>query len=173
MPKVRTSQLPSDALLSRYVKDGCHTDCYTADIPICISHEQFVLAFYTTTLFKMERLILKLAASRPSTDKQAAALADGQGHKFAAWSVEDRCNNQLLMCDFQGRTRSWLMTKNIKNADIPSTRLFFGSAVVPVRNKQTGEEDIGAVFRSLLGFHKIYSIALLSAAASKLLRDNE
>jgi hypothetical protein len=172
MSKVRTSHFPPGALLSRYEKDGCHTDCYVTDIPVSVSHEQFVLAFYTTPLFKLERLILKLAASRPSTDEQAAVLASGQGENFAAWSVEDRCSNQILMCDFQGRTRSWLMTEDIENGDIPGTRLLFGSAVVPVRNNRTGEEGLGTIFRLLLGFHKLYSVALLSSAAAKLIRAN-
>lgn len=172
MPKVRASHLPAGALLSRYEKDGCHTDCYVTDIPVSVSHEQFVLAFYTTTLFKLERLILKLVVSRPSTDEQAAALASARGEKFAAWSVEDRCSNQLLMCDFQGRTRSWLMTADIENGDIPGTRLFFGSAVVPVRNRRTGVEGLGITFRLLLGFHKLYSVALLSSARVRLIRVN-
>ena len=172
MSNINKSHLPLGALLSRYETEGCHTDCYVTDIPICVSHEQFVLAFYTTILFKLERLILKWAVSRPSSDEQAAALASGRGENFAAWSVEDRCSNQLLMCDFQGRTRSWLMTAILEDENDVSTRLFFGSAVVPARNKRTGVEGIGITFRLLLGFHKLYSIALLYSAKARLTRLN-
>lgn len=170
MAKVNASHLPSGALLRRYEKDGCHTDCYVTDIPLWVSHEQFVLAFYTTALFKLERLILKFAVSRPSTDEQAAALAAGRGEQFAAWSVEDRCSNQLLLSDMHGRTRSWLMTAEIEHAGMPGTRLFFGSAVTPVRNRRTGEETLGIGFKLLLGFHRLYSVALLSSAAARLTR---
>ncbi len=48
------------------------------------------------------------------------------------------------------------------------TRLFFGSAVIPVENAKTGKLTLGPGFRALLGFHKVYSKALLSAAKSRL-----
>ena len=66
-------------------------------------------AFYTTWLFRLERWILRLAVARPSTDEEAHQLARGEREAFAAWSVEARAPDQLLMCDFTGRTRSWLM----------------------------------------------------------------
>jgi hypothetical protein len=72
---------------------------------------------------------------------------------FAAWSVEAHTGNQLLMCDFQGRTRSWFM--------VSGTRLLFGSAVVPVTVTESR-------FRWLLGLHRLYSRALLRAARSRL-----
>ena len=168
MPKIHASPLPTQALLSRYTKDGSYTDCYSTDVPITVSHEQFVVAFYTTWLFKIERLILKLAVSRPSTDEQAVAVAAGDTDQFAAWSVEDRASNQLLMCDMHGKTRSWFMTEGIEIGGVLGTRVYFGSAVVPARNKGDKSKGIGTLFRLLLGFHKLYSIALLSSAASKL-----
>jgi hypothetical protein len=130
--------------------------------------KQFVTAFYTTSLFKLERIILKWAVSRPSTDVQAEQLASGATDVFAAWHVEKRCENQLLMCDFQGRTRSWLMVAPLKNDSSPATRLYFGSAVIPVEDAKTGRPEFGPGFRALMGFHKVYSKALLSAAKSRL-----
>ena len=50
--------------------------------------------------------IERWAISRPSPDTQARDLAIGERDAFAAWSVEDRSENQLLMCDFYGCTRS-------------------------------------------------------------------
>lgn len=168
MAKVKSCQIPPVALLKRYQKTGFHTDCFTTDVAVGVSQEQFVLAFYSTRLFRLERFILKWAVSRPSTDAQLAMLASEKASEFAAWSVEDRSENQLLLTDFQGRTRSWLMTDHLE-ADVGfHTRLYFGSAVVPVLNKQTGEQRLGFAFRALLGFHKLYSVALLSAAAAKL-----
>lgn len=163
---ISACQLPDEALLRRYNRNGHYTDCYITEVSSPVAHEQFVFAFYTTALFKMERFILKWAVSRPSTDAQAAGLASGQENRFAAWSVEDRCENQLLLSDFQGRTRSWLMVEPVENG----TRLYFGSAVVPVKDKASGELRLGILFRLLLEFHKLYSVALLYSAKRRLAR---
>jgi hypothetical protein len=74
------------------------------------------------------------------------------------------------MCDYQGRTRSWLMSAAAPDGDATRTRLYFGSAVVPALNPRSGRNEMGFVFRALLGFHKIYSRVLLGAAATRLLK---
>jgi hypothetical protein len=74
----------------------------------------------------------------------------------------------LLMCDFQGSTRSWLMC--LPGDDTRSTRLYFGSAVVPQIDPRTKEKRMGLAFRLLSGFHKRYSRALLSAATARASR---
>lgn len=163
---IRTCELPPDALLRRYVDAGAYTDCYRLDLPARCTHAEYVAAFYTTWLFKLERAILARFVARPSTDAQAGELARGARDAFAAWTVEARAPDQLLMCDFQHRTRSWLMSV----AESETTRLYFGSAVVPVADARTGEKRMGAAFRALLGFHKLYSRALLRAAAARLAR---
>ena len=48
------------------------------------------------------------------------------------------------------------------------TRLYFGSAVVPVVSRQSAKAEMGFAFRALLGFHKLYSRALLGAASARL-----
>ena len=164
--------MPSGALLSRYETSGTHTDCYFTDVPVRVSQEQFVQAFYSTALFRLERFILKWAVSRPSTDIQLAQLAGGHASEFAAWSVEDRTDNQLLMSDFRGRTRSWLMSSHMDVNAGGHSKLYFGSAVVPVANRKTGEQRLGFAYKALLGFHKLYSVALLSAAAARLVKEN-
>lgn len=123
-------------------------------------------AFYTTWLFRLERWILRFAVARSSTDEQARQLARGERQAFAAWSVEARATDQLLMCDFTGRTRSWLMVAPAAGAS--GTRLYFGSVVVPVRDPKTGETSLGPVHGPLIGFHKFYSRMLLGAAARRL-----
>jgi len=166
---IRTCPLPDDALLRRYQRYA-YADCYTAALAGTVVHREFVTAFYTTWLFKLERLILKCLVSKPSTDAQAEQLADGTLNTFAAWRVEDRGENQLLMCDFMGRTRSWLMTTS--EGGTGGTRLYFGSAVVPIRDPNTGRSSLGFGFTALLGFHKLYSRALLRAASRKLRKSN-
>jgi len=128
-------------------------------------------AFYTTALFKMERALLKWFAGRPSTDADANALATGAASRFAAWSVEGRAQRQILLADFTGRTRSWLMTQAIEHADgSGETLLYFGSAVLPAGTADTGETIRNLTFSALLGFHKLYSRLLLGAARRRALR---
>jgi hypothetical protein len=75
-----------------------------------------------------------------------------------------------LLTDMTGRTRSWLMVAPTGNGDSGGTQLYFGSAVVPVADLATGARRMGFVFGALLGFHKLYSRALLWSARRKLTR---
>jgi hypothetical protein len=163
---IQSCPLPDNALLSRYRNEDAYTDCYMIDISMRVSHAQYVNAFYTTFVFKLERFILKWTVSKPSTDAQAKQLADGARDSFAAWTVEARTEDQLLMCDFASRTRSWLMIVPLESDG--GTRLYFGSAVVPIVDFRTGKSTLGLGVRLLLGFHRIYSVVLLYAAKSRL-----
>jgi hypothetical protein len=154
-------------LLARYAGEGGYADCYTAVLERPVTHADFVEAFYTGGVFKIERLLLRWFLSKSSTDAQVKQLAAGEVDTFSAWRVEGRATNQLLMCDIQGRTRSWLMVA--PSAQGSSTQLYFGSAVVPVADR-AGKRRMGALFKALLGFHKLYSRILLGAACSRLRR---
>lgn len=165
---IESCKLPEGALLARYQEAGAYTDCYTTDIAGPVSHAQYVRAFYTTFPFRLERLILKWLVSKPSKDADVDQLATGATATFAAWRVEARSDNQLLLCDFRGSTRSWLMTAPPATDRGGGTRLYFGSAVVPRKNAQTGISKMAFVFRALLGFHKLYSLVLLYSAKSRL-----
>jgi len=168
MVSIQACELPDDALLRKYLHGGAYADCYFTDVAQPVSQAEYVEAFYTTAVFKLERLLLRWLVSRPSTDLQARELASGQRTTFAAWSVEASKADQLLLSDFQGRTRSWLMS--VPAPGNQATRLFFGSAVVPLVDRRTGEARMGFGFRALLGFHKLYSRVLLRAAAARLAR---
>ena len=161
--------LPTNALLAKYANSGAYTDCFATDVARTVSHAGFVEAFYTGRLFKLERLLLRVFLCKPSTDLQARQLAAGELNEFAAWTVEERAGNELLLCAVDGRTRSWLM---VSTTDVPSgTRLYFGSALLPGRktgNASTGKPTMGFTFKALLSFHNFYSRALLSAAARRL-----
>jgi len=160
--------IPDGALLNIYLGEGAYTDCYVTDVSGSVSHVQYVVAFYTTLVFKLERLILKMVVSKPSTDAQAKQLAAGSIDTFAAWHVEARSENQLLMSDFRRRTRSWLMVVPMASASGMRTRLYFGSAVVLVGNSSMGRVIPGFGFRALIGFHRLYSEVLLYATRSRL-----
>jgi hypothetical protein len=167
MPSVLSAPLPPHALLATYRESGAYTDGYvtTLDRPVALA--SYIDAFYTTPLFKLERLILAAFAGRPSTDLQARQLAIGQLDTFAAWRVEARQADQILLADLSGRTRSWLM---VAPSEGGGTQLYFGSAVVPVADPASGQRRMGLAFRALLGFHTLYSRALLFSARRKLTR---
>ena len=160
--------LPDHALLGSYSRSGAFTDCYATELAGTFSHAEYVQAFYTTWVFRLERLILKWAIARPSTDEQARQLAEGSVDEFSAWYVESRSEDQLLMSDFQGRTRSWLMVAPAGSGNDTRTRLYFGSAVLPATDAKAGTARLGPVFSALMGFHKLYSHVLLYAAKSRL-----
>jgi hypothetical protein len=158
--------LPDAALLKAYQRDGGYVDCYSTDIAAPVSIAQFVEAFYTTRIFKLERTILRWALSLPSTDDEARKLGTGEGDRFSAWKVEQRAQDQLLLCPIGARTRSWLMVAPAAGG----TRLYFGSAVVPAKNRQAGPAGMGFTYRALLGCHRHYSKILLEAAQARTAR---
>ena len=165
MPAIRPCHPPPDALLRRYIAADAFVDCYVTEVARSVSCAEYVEAFYTTAVFKLERSILRIAVSRPSTDAEARQLARGERDAFAAWTVEGRTPDQLLMADIGGRTRSWLM---VAPSGTGSTLLYFGSAVVPVRDRKSDRASLGPLFSALLGFHKLYSRVLLLSARSSL-----
>lgn len=166
--RVSPCPVPADALLSRYGEGGEHrggfADAYAVVVAGTVPHADYVAAFYTTPLFRVERAILRWLAGRPSTDADAQALAHG-AERFAAWRVEARAPDQVLLADFTGRTRSWLAVEAVAGG----TRLWFGSAVVPRVDPRSGERRMGFAFAALLGFHRLYSRLLLAAARRRLL----
>ncbi len=173
MSSIRSCDIPPGALLGQYLQGGGYADCYATEVGRAVTQAEYVEAFYSTPVFKLERLLLAWFASRPSTDAQARELAQATRSRFAAWCVEARSADQLLLCDFQGRTRSWLMSAAADRGDgggAPRTRLYFGSAVVPAVSRRTGRSRMGFAFRALLGFHKLYSRVLLRAACARLQR---
>jgi hypothetical protein len=166
---INACSLPADALLAKYAHAGSYTDCFSTEVLGQVSQAEYVEAFYTGGIFKIERHLLRWFLSKPSTDSEATQLATGGLNTFSAWRVEGRTANQLLMRDLAGRTRSWLMVAPLSPASQSRTRLYFGSAVVPVTH-ESGQASMGFIFKALLGFHKLYSRVLLNSATSRLAR---
>ncbi len=167
MSSVKRCEIPPGTLLAGCVRTGAYADCYVTQVERSVSHAEYVEAFYTTALFKVERLILRWLVARPSSDLDAKRLAAGSTETFAAWTVEGRAKDQLLLADFSGRTRSWLMVSPPETGNA-GTRLYFGSAVVPRLRAVPEKNTLGVSFTFLLGFHKLYSRALLLAARRRL-----
>jgi len=156
--------VPPDSLLDRLARArGAFADAYALELPRAVTLADFVEAFYTTRLFKVERALISLLG-KPSSDAMARAVARGEGPRIAVWTVEARTADELLMHEDSGATRSWFKVE----PGSAGTRLWFGSAVVPRRRGPGGEPRFSAVFHALLGFHRWYSRALLVAAARKL-----
>lgn len=163
---MRTSDTspPPDSLLAGLAQArGAFADAYALQFPRAVTLAEFVEAFYTTRLFKLERMLLALFG-RPSSDADIHALAAGEDRRMAVWTVEARRPGELLMHEDSGATRSWFKAEPGSGG----TTLWFGSAVVPRRRSPGGEPRFGPGFHALLGFHRWYSRALLRAAARRL-----
>lgn len=156
---VREGSLPSKSLLAAYRVEGGHVDCYIADLPHPVDLPRLITAFYTSMAFRPERWLLGVLLGKRADNRDVARLAAGEVERFSAWSVEARTDTEILLCDFQGKTRSWLMV----TPQGTGTRIYFGSAVVPARSRTDR-----AAFSALLWFHRWYSRRLLSSAAARL-----
>jgi len=163
--KVSQPELPSDSLLIRYRESKDFTDCYQISINQKINLHEYVNAFYTSWLFKLERFIIKWLVNKPSTDQDVELLARSETSEFSAWSVEERTENQLLLCDYQGQTRSWL---SVVNQDNESSQIYFGTAVVYRKDKKGRTIEFNQVFKFISLFHHFYAKALIRCAAKKL-----
>ncbi len=169
MPAVHPCEVPLSSLLRRYGGGGGFADCYMAEVAGDVSQQAFIAAFYTSPLFKIERALLTVFAARPASDADAERLSRGEAGGFSAWRVEGQSPSELLLADVTGRTRSWLMAAPVVGpARAPRTRLYFGSAVVPRAGADGTTRGMGWVFHALLGFHRLYSRALLMAASKRV-----
>lgn len=164
MGSITPCELPAGALLEKYVAKGAYVDCFVTEVAANVSFARFVEAFYTSAAFRPERLVLALIG-KASNDADVRRLAHEDAGAFAAWSVEARAHDQLLLCDFLSRTRSWLMASPLEGG----TRLYFGSAVVPV-GVGAGARRLGFPFNAMVPFHKLYSRILLGGARGRVMK---
>jgi hypothetical protein len=169
MPTIAQCPVAEDSLLRTYrggkhpERWGHYGDCFSVSVDPAVTLGEFVLAFYTSPVFQVERWILQIVAGAASTDGEARALADGRGESFAVWTVGARTVDQLLMCDRYGKTRSWFRVAPLAAG---GTVLQFGSAVAG-RPQSDGAWGMSRSFGVLLGFHRLYSRVLLAAAVKR------
>jgi hypothetical protein len=163
--------VPDDALLKTYrgglhpERWGSYADCFAVTIDREVDLTDFVFAFYTSPVFRIEGFILKLVLGASASAADARAVAGGTSETFSAWYVGQRSATQLLMCDRYERTRSWFRVAPVTGG---GTRLQFGSAVAAKRDKMTGVAARGGGIHFLLWFHVLYSQVLLRAAKRNL-----
>jgi hypothetical protein len=184
MFSIAREAVPEDSLLKTHrgavhpERWGNYGDCFSVSVERGASLADFVFAFYTSPLFRIERLILGVLARAPAGDGDAHALAQGSATRFSIWYAGERTVTQLLMCDRYERTRSWFQVVPL---DGGRTLLRFGSAVAAApataAPSSAASADAAkaatssAVFRLLLGFHILYSQLLLSAAKAGVMRN--
>ncbi len=173
MFSVRREAVAEDSLLRTYRGDtrperwGRYGDCFSLIAERRVSLTDFVFAFYTSPVFRIERFLLGAFAGAASSDTQAREVAEGSAAAFALWYVGERTATQLLMCDRYERTRSWF---RVVPLDRDRTLLQFGSAVAASRGSRSEGAALGLGFRLLMGFHILYSQALLHAAKVKIMQ---
>lgn len=166
----QSEMAPEGALIRRYTTTlGAYSDCFYVDIPAEVTLSDYILAFFSTPIFRMERLILNLLPSGRSNKRCVLDLASGSGKKMASWKTERRDENQLLLAVGNGPIRTWLMVQD-NQLSKHTTRLYFGSAVLPTRITKDGHPKLAFVFRMFLGLHIFYSRLLLWWAARDLSR---
>ncbi|MBN8279093.1 MAG: hypothetical protein J0M16_00605 [Gammaproteobacteria bacterium] len=172
MAPVIQEPVPADSLL-RTFRQGPdpaawerYSDCFRTVVDGPVTLPGFVLAFYTSPVFRVERVILA-RFGWPSTDDDARRVADGTTDRFAAWRVLARAPGQLLLGDMLGNTRSWFAA-SVLPGDPARTELRFGSGIAARQDPHTGERRPSLGFRLLGGFHVVYSRVLLASAAGRL-----
>ncbi|NRB30287.1 MAG: hypothetical protein HRU27_06805 [Rhizobiaceae bacterium] len=159
---------PEGAFISQYSTTlGGYSDCYYIDIQKDVALSDYILAFFSTPIFRMERLILNLVPSGRSNEQCVLDLAAGTGDKIAGWKTEKRDDSQLLLAVGDGPIRTWLMVQGSPYSET-TTRLYFGSAVLPTGMTKEGHPKLAIVFRLFAGLHIFYSRLLLWWAARDL-----
>jgi hypothetical protein len=180
MSSVSQDSVPASSLLLTYCGGDTavdwhrQCDCFSISVDGAVTLSGFVYAFYTTPVFKFERMILRYLANAASTDAEAHSLAEAVSERFAVWQLGERSDSQLLMCDRYGRTRSWFAVVAQGTSERPRTLLRFGSAVGVVRGRRSGASGASGAsggFRLLTKLHTGYSRILLRAAKAKLVRN--
>lgn len=160
---VRATAPPAGSLLAAYADRGEYTDCFCVSAPGAVTLPGFLEAFYGSPLFRLERWLLARLARSPSSPAELRALAEGRADRFAAWRVEARRSDEILLA--AGTTRSWLAVGRDPQRPGDGVTLRFGSALVHRQGRPSGP-----AWRVLLGLHLVYSRALLGAAVRQLQR---
>ena len=156
----RACDVPQDALLQAYVGQGAtYTDCFEVMSPHAVILPDLIEAFYTTWLFRLERLVLTVAMRRRISDAEVRALAQGAS-EFAVWRVEGRDDAQIMLRDRAGHTGSYLAVSG-KEGGV--TRLLFGSVVLAPPG-----QPLGRMVRLLIPLHRLYAKSLIRLAERKL-----
>ena len=156
---------PHGALVERYASRGDYVDCFAVDVSGAVSISELVDAFFGSRAFEPERRILRALGRSSPID--STGLTTGTQERPAAWTVEARSANQVLLCDFLSFTRCWLMVE-VSPDDAARSRLYFGTAFARTRNPSAANFALRLVFSVLRPLHSAYAKILLNGAAARL-----
>jgi hypothetical protein len=142
-------------LLAKHTPDK-YSDCFTITVPSRISLQQYVQAFFTCPVFRVERMLLPVATS----DSEAEAISRGTSGRFGVWSVLERTDDELLATwsvdGYSMHGATWFRVIEVPG---DATRLEFGSSVTPSE---------GLWLLPMMWFHVWYSRVLLRCTANNL-----
>jgi len=161
---IQATEIPCSALLHGHVERGEYADAFYTDISDSVNLSAYIRAFYSSRVMRAERFILKFIG-KPSSADQVEMLATGEISEFAAWSVAERLENEILLPDFHDHTCSWLM---VSYPSTGKTRLHFGTGVHRMRQQGEGAASLNMFFRATNGLHLLYSKVLLRSARNQL-----
>jgi hypothetical protein len=166
---VQPCPVPDDSLLAVHagLTPGSYADAFFVDVPGSVPLSDLVAAFYSSRMIAPELFLIGALFNRPSSRNQALQLGRGEIEAFSAWRVHQRTDDQVLMREtLSDKTRSWMRVQPAAGG--VGTRLYFGSAVLPVGRRADGAPRMSGLFHALLGFHRLYSRLLLASARTRL-----
>lgn len=165
MITVKRIGVPEGSFLKAYEgREGCETDCFQADVPGHPDIDRFVHIFFDTWVFRIERRLLALLGEDYATSEDVAALAGRSSDTLAAWTVQDRSADEIILAFKRPRGRTWLQATQL-DGSLGSTRLRFGSALLPNIDSEGQTASISWGLKIGLPLHRLYARLLLAAAA--------
>ncbi len=164
------TQIPPQSAFARYLEvPGAYADCYAIKVKGAAKLEGYTNAFFSTWLFRLELLVLRLFGSSNVTEQDRENLARGASDQFGLWRVETRDQDEMVLSVGDGPIRTWLRVQPDRD-DPSATLLVFGSAVLPRHQNRDGTQRLDRITQALTPIHQAYSILLLRAAAQRWAR---
>jgi len=130
MDQVSDAPLPDGSLIAPFGEmEGHYTDAFRVRVAGDVDLAALIGAFYRTPLFRAERFVLRIAARAPSTDAELDALASGAAERFAAWSVEARRDDEILLSDQSGIGGVSVAVTRARRPELDTGRRFEASRI--------------------------------------------
>ena len=160
---VEAAPVPVSSLLATAPGERDYADCWCCEIAGSAGLSQLIEAFFTCPAFRPERLTLA-AIGKGGSDAEARALAQGETDRFAAWTLVERREDEILLEDFAHRTRCWLAVA----PQVGHTRVSFGTAILARTGDGGADRAENLAFRALVPFHRFYARRLIASAAKRI-----
>lgn len=151
---------PPDYSFLLELKDKGHVvDCFTQNSAQRLELETLIFSFYKCLAFSFEKFALRCIGKNCS-DPQLRAIVTGTEQSFAAWTVAQRNETQILLRDFMGVTHSWLYVAD----EGDTSKIYFGTAITLNGRPMNSHASLPLWIKLLVPLHELYSRALLWSA---------